>query len=262
MNPALWISKTGLDAQQRDISVISNNLANSSTVGFKKSRAVFEDLLYQNINQPGGQSAQDTELPNGLMVGAGTKVVATQKAHTQGNVQTTDNSLDVMIDGKGFFQILMPDGTISYTRNGQFSLNEEGEMVTSGNGYTLEPAIQIPDDAMSVSISQEGEVTVTQPGNAANVAVGQINLVNFINPAGLEPMGQNLYSETAVSGAPLESVPGVDGMGNTIQGALETSNVNVTEELVNLIESQRGYEMNSKVISSVDQMLSFVTQQL
>ena len=196
MNPALWISKTGLDAQQRDISVISNNLANSSTIGFKKSRAVFEDLLYQNINQPGGQSAQDTELPNGLMVGAGTKVVATQKSHTQGNVQTTDNSLDVMIDGKGFFQILMPDGTISYTRNGQFSLNEEGEMVTSGNGYTLEPAIQIPEDAMSVSISQEGEVTVTQPGNPDNVVVGQINLVNFINPAGLEPMGQNPVSYT------------------------------------------------------------------
>ncbi len=262
MNPALWISKTGLDAQQRDISVISNNLANASTVGFKKSRAVFEDLLYQNINQPGGQSAQDVELPNGLMIGAGTKVVATQKSHTQGNVQTTDNSLDVMISGKGFFQILMPDGTVSYTRNGQFSLNEEGEMVTSGNGYPLEPAIQIPEDAISVSISQEGEVTVKQPGNADNAVVGQINLASFINPAGLEPIGQNLYKETAVSGAPLEAVPGVDGMGTTIQGALESSNVNVTEELVNLIESQRGYEMNSKVISSVDQMLSYISQQL
>jgi len=262
MNPALWISKTGLDAQQRDISVISNNLANASTVGFKKSRAVFEDLLYQNINQPGGQSAQDVELPNGLMIGAGTKVVATQKSHTQGNVQTTDNSLDVMVSGKGFFQILMPDGTVSYTRNGQFSLNEEGEMVTSGNGYPLEPAIQIPEDAISVSISQEGEVTVRQPGNADNAVVGQINLASFINPAGLEPIGQNLYKETAVSGAPLEAVPGVDGMGTTIQGALESSNVNVTEELVNLIESQRGYEMNSKVISSVDQMLSYISQQL
>ena len=262
MNPALWISKTGLDAQQRDISVISNNLANASTVGFKKSRAVFEDLLYQNINQPGGQSAQDVELPNGLMIGAGTKVVATQKSHTQGNVQTTDNSLDVMISGKGFFQILMPDGTVSYSRNGQFSLNEEGQMVTSGNGYPLEPAIQIPEDAISVSISQEGEVTVRQPGNADNAVVGQINLASFINPAGLEPIGQNLYKETAVSGAPLEAVPGVDGMGTTIQGALESSNVNVTEELVNLIESQRGYEMNSKVISSVDQMLSYISQQL
>ncbi|RUO45075.1 flagellar basal-body rod protein FlgG [Idiomarina aquatica] len=262
MNPALWISKTGLDAQQRDISVISNNLANASTVGFKKSRAVFEDLLYQNINQPGGQSAQDVELPNGLMIGAGTKVVATQKSHTQGNVQTTDNSLDVMVSGKGFFQILMPDGTVSYTRNGQFSLNEEGQMVTSGNGYPLEPAIQIPEDAISVSISQEGEVTVRQPGNADNAVVGQINLASFINPAGLEPIGQNLYKETAVSGAPLEAVPGVDGMGTTIQGALESSNVNVTEELVNLIESQRGYEMNSKVISSVDQMLSYISQQL
>lgn len=231
-------------------------------MGFKKSRAVFEDLLYQNINQPGGQSAQDVELPNGLMIGAGTKVVATQKSHTQGNVQTTDNSLDVMVSGKGFFQILMPDGTVSYTRNGQFSLNEEGQMVTSGNGYPLEPAIQIPEDAISVSISQEGEVTVRQPGNADNAVVGQINLASFINPAGLEPIGQNLYKETAVSGAPLEAVPGVDGMGTTIQGALESSNVNVTEELVNLIESQRGYEMNSKVISSVDQMLSYISQQL
>jgi len=262
MNPALWISKTGLDAQQRDISVISNNLANASTVGFKKSRAIFEDLLYQNVNQPGGQSAQDVELPNGLMLGAGTKVVATQKSHTQGNVQTTDNSLDVMINGKGFFQVLMPDGTLSYTRNGQFSVNEEGTMVTSGNGYPIEPQIQVPEDAISLSISQEGEVTVRQPGNADNAVIGQMNLASFINPAGLEPVGQNLYKETAVSGAPLESVPGVDGIGTVRQGMLETSNVNVTEELVNLIEAQRGYEMNSKVISSVDQMLSYVNQQL
>ncbi|WP_290652668.1 flagellar basal-body rod protein FlgG [Idiomarina sp.] len=262
MNPALWISKTGLDAQQRDISVISNNLANASTVGFKKSRAIFEDLLYQNVNQPGGQSAQDVELPNGLMLGAGTKVVATQKSHTQGNVQTTDNSLDVMINGKGFFQVLMPDGTLSYTRNGQFSVNEEGTMVTSGNGYPIEPQIQVPEDAISLSISQEGEVTVRQPGNADNAVIGQMNLASFINPAGLEPVGQNLYKETAVSGAPLESVPGVDGIGTVRQGMLETSNVNVTEELVNLIEAQRGYEMNSKVISSVDQMLSYINQQL
>lgn len=262
MNPALWISKTGLDAQQRDIAVISNNLANASTVGFKKSRAIFEDLLYQNINQPGGQSAQDVELPNGLMLGAGTKVVATQKSHTQGNVQTTDNSLDVMINGKGFFQVLMPDGTLSYTRNGQFSVNEEGTIVTSGNGYPIEPQIQVPEDAISLTISQEGEVTVRQPGNADNAVIGQMNLASFINPAGLEPIGQNLYKETAVSGAPLESVPGVDGIGTVRQGMLETSNVNVTEELVNLIEAQRGYEMNSKVISSVDQMLSYVNQQL
>ena len=262
MNPALWISKTGLDAQQRDISVISNNLANASTVGFKKSRAIFEDLLYQNVNQPGGQSAQDVELPNGLMLGAGTKVVATQKSHTQGNVQTTDNSLDVMINGKGFFQVLMPDGTLSYTRNGQFSVNEEGTLVTSGNGYAIEPQIQVPEDAISLSISHEREVTVRQPGNADNAVIGQMNLASFINPAGLEPIGQNLYKETAVSGAPLESVPGVDGIGNVRQGMLETSNVNVTEELVNLIEAQRGYEMNSKVISSVDQMLSYINQQL
>lgn len=262
MHPALWISKTGLDAQQRDISVISNNLANASTVGFKKSRAIFEDLLYQNINQPGGQSAQDTELPSGLMLGAGSKVVATQKHFGQGNMITTDNSLDVMISGKGFFQILMPDGEISYSRNGQFTLDEEGRMVTPGAGFPLEPAIVIPEDAVSITISQEGEVSVTQPGNADNVVVGQLNLADFINPAGLEPIGQNLYQETAVSGAPVEGVPGVDGLGTTVQGSLETSNVNVTEELVNLIESQRAYEMNSKVISSVDQMLSFATQQL
>lgn len=262
MNPALWISKTGLDAQQRDISVISNNLANASTIGFKKSRAIFEDLLYQNINQPGGQSSQDTELPNGLMLGAGTKVVATQKNFSQGNVQSTDNSLDIMINGKGFFQILMPDGTLSYSRNGQFTIDEEGRMVTPGAGFPLEPAIVIPEDATAISISQEGEVSVKQPGNADNVVVGQINLADFINPSGLEPIGQNLYRETAVSGAPLEAVPGVDGMGTTIQGSLETSNVNVTEELVNLIESQRAYEMNSKVISSVDQMLGYISQQL
>ncbi|EKE82056.1 flagellar basal-body rod protein FlgG [Idiomarina xiamenensis] len=262
MNPALWISKTGLDAQQRDISVISNNLANASTIGFKKSRAIFEDLLYQNINQPGGQSSQDTELPNGLMLGAGTKVVATQKNFSQGNVQSTDNSLDIMINGKGFFQILMPDGTLSYSRNGQFTLDEEGRMVTPGAGFPLEPAIVVPEDATAISISQEGEVSVKQPGNADNVVVGQINLADFINPSGLEPIGQNLYRETAVSGAPLEAVPGVDGMGTTIQGSLETSNVNVTEELVNLIESQRAYEMNSKVISSVDQMLGYISQQL
>lgn len=262
MHPALWISKTGLDAQQKDISVISNNLANASTVGYKKSRAIFEDLLYQNINQPGGRSTQNTEMPSGLMMGAGTKVVATQKNFGQGNMVTTENSLDLMIEGGGFFQILMPDGSLAYTRNGQFTVDEEGQIVTPGAGFLLQPNITVPDNALSVTVSQDGDVSITTRGQAGNTNIGQINISDFINPAGLQPIGQNLYVETAVSGAPIEGVPGVDGLGNLVQGALETSNVNVTEELVNLIESQRTYEMNSKVISSVDQMLSFVTQQL
>ncbi|GGO73945.1 flagellar basal-body rod protein FlgG [Bowmanella pacifica] len=262
MHPALWISKTGLDAAQTDVSVVSNNLANASTVGFKKGRAIFEDLLYQNINQPGGRSSADTELPSGLMLGAGSKVVATQKAFTQGNLQTTDNALDMMVQGRGFFEILQPDGTIAYTRNGQFTLNENGEIVTPGAGFQLQPVIAVPEDAQQITISQDGEVSATIRGQADPVVLGQITISDFINPTGLQPIGQNLYVETAVSGAPLQGVPGLAGFGTVIQGALETSNVNVTEELVNLIESQRLYEMNSKVISSVDQMLGQVIQQL
>lgn len=262
MNPALWISKTGLDAQTKDIAVISNNLANASTVGFKKSRAVFEDLLYQTINQPGGRSAQDTEMPSGLMLGAGTKVVSTQKIHSQGDMITTDNSLDLMIQGEGFFQVQMPDGSLSYSRNGQFTMDEEGNMVTPGAGYLVQPQVTIPQDALSIIVSQDGEVSVTLQGQAEPAVVGQLNTVNFVNPTGLEPIGQNLFVETAVSGAPQEGVPGLEGFGMIVQGALETSNVNTTEELVNLIESQRVYEMNSKVISAVDQMLSYINQQL
>lgn len=262
MNPALWISKTGLDAQTKDIAVISNNLANASTVGYKKSRAVFEDLLYQTINQPGGRTTQETEAPSGLMLGAGTKVVATQKIHTQGDMLTTDNSLDMMIQGEGFFEILMPDGTSAYSRNGQFTMNDEGVLVTPGAGYELIPQITIPDNAIQINISQDGEVSVRLQGEAENAVVGQINTVNFVNATGLEPVGQNLYVETAVSGAPQQGIPGLEGYGLIVQGALETSNVNTTEELVNLIESQRIYEMNSKVISAVDQMLSYINQQL
>jgi flagellar basal-body rod protein FlgG len=262
MNPALWISKTGLDAQTKEIAVISNNLANASTVGYKKSRAVFEDLLYQTINQPGGRSSQDTEMPSGLTLGAGTKVVATQKIHSQGDLITTDNSLDMMIQGEGFFQIQLPDGSNAYSRNGQFTMDEEGNLVTPGAGYLLQPQITVPEDALSIIISQDGEVSVTLQGQAAPAVVGQINTANFVNPTGLEAVGQNLYIETAVSGAPQEGVPGLEGYGMILQGALETSNVNTTEELVNLIESQRVYEMNSKVISAVDEMLSYINQQL
>lgn len=262
MDPALWIGKTGLDAQQRDISVIANNLANVNTIGFKKSRPVFEDLLYHTVNQPGGASSTDTRLPTGLMIGAGSKVVSTQKIFTEGNVQHTDNAMDMMITGKGFFQILMPDGTISYTRNGQFTMDDQGQLVTNGAGYLLQPNITIPDDALAFNVSQDGEVSVEMPGQADPQVLGQINTVSFINPAGLKPIGENLYLETAVSGAPVEGVPGEQGMGTIQQNMLETSNVNVTEELVNMIQSQRAYETNTKVVSAVDQMLSYINQQL
>jgi len=262
MSSALWISKTGIEAQSKDIAVISNNLANASTIGFKKSRTIFEDLLYQNINQPGGRSAQDTEAPSGLMLGAGTKVVATQMVHTQGDMLNTDNALDVMIQGEGFFEILLPDGNAAYSRNGQFTMDAEGNVVTPGSGYLLQPQVTIPDNALNIIISQDGEVSVTLPGQAEPAVVGQINTTNFVNPTGLQPVGQNLFTETAVSGAPLEGVPSLEGFGMLVQGALETSNVNTTEELVNLIETQRVYEMNSKVISAVDEMLSYINQQL
>lgn len=262
MIPALWIGKTGLEAQTKEIAVISNNLANANTVGFKKSRAVFEDLLYQNINQPGGKTTQDTEAPSGFMLGSGAKVVATQMIHTQGDMITTDNSLDFMIQGEGFFEILRPDGTSAYTRNGQFTMDKEGNIVTSGSGYVLQPQITVPPDALGVSVSQDGEVSARIQGQAENTVLGQITTVNFINPTGLEPIGQNLFVETAVSGTPQQGTPGLVGFGAIIQGALETSNVNTTEELVNLIQSQRVYEMNSKVLASVDQMLSYINQQL
>jgi flagellar basal-body rod protein FlgG len=262
MQPALWISKTGLDAQQTNIATISNNLANASTVGYKKGRAVFEDLFYQNINQPGGQSSQNTQLPSGLMLGAGSKVVATQKVHTNGNAQTTSNSLDMMIEGDGFFQIMMPDGNIGYTRNGQFTLNAEGTIVTSGSGYALQPQMVIPQDAISITVGNDGEVSVRLRGQQNNQVVGQITTVDFVNPGGLEPVGQNLFLPTGASGEPQEGVPGLDGLGDVRQSMLESSNVNVTEELVNMIEAQRVYEMNSKVISAVDKMMSYVNQQL
>jgi flagellar basal-body rod protein FlgG len=196
------------------------------------------------------------------MLGAGSKVVANQKNFSQGNMQSTENSLDWMIQGPGFFEIQMPDGTVAYSRNGQFTTDENGRVVTSGAGFPVQPEMNVPDDAKSISISQDGEVSVTIAGQAENVVIGQLVISDFINPSGLEPIGQNLYTETAVSGAPVQGNPSVDGLGSIVQGALETSNVNVTEELVNLIETQRVYEMNSKVISKVDEMLSYINQQL
>ncbi|MBL1265155.1 flagellar basal-body rod protein FlgG [Candidatus Methylomicrobium oryzae] len=258
---ALWVAKTGLDAQQTRMAVISNNLANVNTTGFKKSRAIFEDLVYQNIRQAGAQSTQNTQLPSGLQLGTGVRTVATEKLHTQGNVQQTENSLDVAINGRGYLQILMPNGDINYTRDGSLKLDANGQLVTSG-GLPLEPAITIPNDAISITIGRDGTVSVLQPGNAAPVQVGQIQTADFINSTGLEPVGENLYRETVSSGAPLVGTPGDQEYGALLQGSLETSNVNVVEELVNMIETQRAYEMNSKAISTTDQMLSFVTQQL
>ncbi len=261
MNEALWISKTGLDAQQTRMATIANNLANASTSGFKRGRAVFEDLMYQNLRQVGAQSSQDTQLPSGLMLGTGVRVVATEKLFSQGNLEQTENSLDLAIDGRGFLQVLLPDGSMSYTRDGSMQVDSQGQMVTS-SGYVVQPAVTIPQDAQSINIGSDGTVSVRTPGAAAPTQVGTIQLADFINPAGLQPIGKNLFLESAASGSPLVGNPGLNGLGSVVQGYVESSNVNVVEELVNMIETQRAYEMNSKAISSSDQMLQFVTNNL
>ncbi len=261
MNAALWIAKTGLDAQQTRMSVISNNLANVNTMGFKQSRAVFEDLLYQNVRQAGGQSSQDTVLPSGLMLGTGVRMVATEKMFSQGNMVQTDNSLDVAVQGKGFFQVLRPDGSLGYTRDGSFQRDAQGQLVTS-SGYLVQPAVTIPEDTLTITIGNDGVISVMQPGQVAPTQVGQLQLADFINPAGLQPVGENMFLETASSGAPQTGNPGLNGIGSLVQGALESSNVNVVEEMVNMIEAQRSYELNSKAISTVDQMLGYVANNL
>ncbi len=258
---AMWISKTGLEAQQTRMSVISNNLANVNTTGFKKGRAIFEDLLYQNVRQVGAQSSQDTILPTGLQIGTGVRTVATEKSHTQGTIQQTGNALDLAVNGRGFFQILRPDGSITYTRDGSFKLNGDGDMVTSG-GYPLEPAITIPTDALSITVGIDGTVSVLQPGSVTPTQVGNITLADFVNPTGLEPIGENQFRESLSSGSPTVTTPGQSGVGILSGGALESSNVNVVEELVSMIETQRAYEMNSKAISTSDQMLQRLSQDL
>jgi flagellar basal-body rod protein FlgG len=261
MNPALWAAKTGLDAQQTRMAVTSNNLANVNTTGFKKGRAVFEDLLYQNVKQVGASTSQDTQAPTGLSLGTGVRVVATEKSYTQGNLSTTGNALDMAISGRGFFQILMPDGTMGYTRDGSFQVNAQGELVTS-SGYQVQPGITIPDGTQSVTVGKDGTVTVQLAGQSAPTQIGSLQLVDFINPAGLQPRGENLLLESASSGPPQTGTPGLNGLGMVEQGSLESSNVNVVEELVNMIETQRAYEMNSKAISTTDQMLAYITNQL
>ena len=261
MLPALWVAKTGLSAQDTNLTTISNNLANVSTTGFKRDRAEFQDLLYQIKRQPGAQSTQDSELPTGLQVGTGVRIVGTQKNFTAGSLQTTEQPLDMAINGRGFFQILQPDGTTSYTRDGTFHLDSNGQIVNA-SGFALEPAIVIPNDAQTFTVGNDGTVSVTLPGNAASQVIGNLQTADFINPAGLQAVGNNLFLETAASGAPQVGTPGLAGFGTTLQNTLETSNVSTVEEMVNMITTQRAYEMNSKVISTADQMLSFVTQNL
>ena len=257
MNPALWISKTGLDAQQTRMSVISNNLANVSTTGYKRERAIFEDLFYQNIRQPGGQTSQSTILPSGLTVGTGVRVVATEKLHTQGNILQTKNSMDLAVSGRGFFQILLPDGNIAYTRDGSFNVDAQGGIVTS-SGYSLQPGINIPTGAQSIEVGADGSVSVLLDGAVSPTQIGNLTLVDFVNPVGLQPVGENLYSETIASGAGISGTPGTTGLGSIRQGFLETSNVNIVEEMVSMIETQRAYEMNSKAISTTDDMLQYL----
>lgn len=256
---SLYVAKTGLEAQQTQLDVVSNNLANVGTTGFKRSRAVFEDLMYQNLRQVGGQTSDQTRLPSGLQVGTGVHVVATERIHAQGNMTKTDNPKDVAINGSGFFQVLMPDGTTSYTRDGSFQTDRDGQLVTA-SGFTIQPAITIPQNATSMTVGRDGIVTVTQAGSTATVQVGQLQLATFLNPAGLESKGENLYNETDSSGAPNLVNPGLDGAGILSQGYTEASNVNVVEELVNMIATQRAYEINSKAIQSSDQMLQRLAQ--
>ena len=261
MTQALWIAKTGLDAQQTRMAVVSNNLANVNTTGYKQGRAVFEDLLYQNVRQSGGSSSQDTILPTGMTLGTGVRVVATEKLHTQGSVQNTSQALDVAINGRGFFQILKPDGNLAYTRDGAFKMNDQGELVTS-SGYIVQPGVSIPDGAQSITIGNDGIVSVTLAGQTDPAQVGTLEIADFINPVGLQPIGENLYIETAASGPAQSGTPGLNGLGSLVQGALESSNVNVVSELVNMIETQRAYEMNSKAITTNDQMMQYLNNNL
>jgi flagellar basal-body rod protein FlgG len=261
MNPALWVAKTGLDAQQTNMAVISHNLANVNTTGFKKGRAVFEDLLYQTVSQVGAATSQNTQSPSGLELGTGVNLVATEKVYTQGNLNQTGNSLDMAINGNGFFQILMPDGSLAYTRDGSFQISATGQVVTA-QGFPLQPAITVPSGTQSITIGQDGTVQAQLQGQSAPSTVGTLQLANFINPSGLQPNGNNLLTETAASGTATTGSPASNGMGAINQGYTESSNVDVVEEMVNMIETQRAYEMNTKAIETNDQMLQFLDQNL
>lgn len=255
MMRALWTAGSGMAAQQANIDVISNNLANVNTTGFKKSRTDFQDLMYQTIRQAGAATGTDSQVPTGIQMGHGVRQVATQKIYTQGSFQQTGNSLDIAIEGEGFFQIDLPDGTIAYTRDGAFKKDSQGRIVTS-DGYPLDPVIQIPDNATEITISADGRVSATIPNQNDPQELGQIQLVRFVNPAGLDSIGRNLLKETAASGQPVVVNPGEEGAGTLVQKYLEMSNVQVVEEMVNMIVAQRAYEVNSKAITTADDMLS------
>ncbi|MGN7725608.1 flagellar basal-body rod protein FlgG [Luteimonas sp. 22616] len=261
MTQALWIAKTGLDAQQTRMAVISNNLANTNTTGFKRDRASFEDLLYQTVRQPGGASSEQTQLPSGLSTGTGVRVSSTSKEFAQGNIDQTGGALDVAINGRGFFEVLLPDGSSAYTRDGSFQINAQGELVTN-SGYPVQPGLQLPEGAQSVTIGSDGTVSVQVAGQAEAVQVGSLTLADFVNPAGLQAKGENLYIETGASGPAQSGAPGQSGAGLLVQGALEGSNVNTVQELVSMIETQRAYETNAKAISTIDSMLAFLNNNL
>lgn len=256
---SLWISKTGLDAQQMAIDVVANNLANVSTNGFKRSRPVFEDLLYQTLRQPGAKSSQLSDIPSGLQLGTGVRPVATERVFSQGNLVQTGNGLDLAINGNGFFQIQLPDGTTGYSRDGSLQLNSQGQIVTS-SGYIVSPGVTIPSGSLTVTISRDGIVSAQASGTVAPSQVGQLQLANFVNPGGLQSQGENIYLETASSGSPTTGNPGSTGLGVLNQGFTETSNVNVAEELVNMIQTQRAFELNSRAIQASDQMLQRLGQ--
>jgi len=259
MMRALWIAKTGMEAQQTQLDVTSNNLANVATNGYKKSHAVFEDLMYQTLRQSGANSSEQTQLPTGLQVGLGVRTVATSRQFSQGNLTQTGNTWDIAVKGQGFFEIQMPDGTNAYTRDGAFQTSSTGQLVTN-NGYTVQPGITVPANAQTVTVAPDGTVSASIPGQTAPQVLGQLQLVSFINPAGLEAKGQNLFTETAASGTPTSGAPGNNGLGTLSQGYVESSNVNVVEELVSMIQTQRAYELNSKAIQTADQMLQRLGQ--
>ena len=257
----MWVAKTGLSAQSTRMTVIANNLANVNTTGFKKDRAMFEDLLYQRIVQAGAQSDVNSQNPTGLMLGTGTRVVSTEKVHRQGNMLSTENALDVAIAGDGFLSVQQADGTIAYTRDGSLKLSSDGALVTA-SGEAIIPAITIPADAASITIGRDGIVSAELANGGGSVQVGQLQLSRFVNNAGLQPIGRNLYQETSASGAAIVGIPGAQGGGMLMQGSLEASNVNIVEEMVNMIETQRAYEINSKAISAADGMLRFLNNNL
>ena len=257
MMRAMWSAAAGMSVQQLNMDTISNNLANVNTTGYKKGRAEFQDLLYQTMNLAGTASSTSTSLPSGIQLGHGAKLQSVTHQYTNGSFKSTGGRFDLAIEGDGFFRVTLPDGTQAYTRDGSFTLDQNGNLVNA-SGYSLDPQITIPQDALSATVAADGTVSVTQPGQTTAQQVGQITLVNFINPGGLNLLGRNLAQPTLASGDPIEGTPGQTGLGTLQQGFLEVSNVDIAEEMVNMIIGQRAYEANSKTIRTVDDMLSLV----